>query len=107
MCYCDLESPKVYSEAMPVARKEHKCSECGNAIQKGQQYRLVKGLWDEHYETYKTCSDCIALLDEAEKVFDCFCCAFTELHSTVKDYAGDYGLGARHALDKFVSENPQ
>lgn len=65
-CCCDGESPSVYNRTMPTAQKQHLCCECGGAIQPGEKYERVEGLWDGKFSTFKTCPDCLALLCENE-----------------------------------------
>ena len=43
---------------MVRARKQHCCGECSRTIEKGEQYEVVKGLWDGRWETHKTCLGC-------------------------------------------------
>lgn len=53
---CEL--PQVYNRYRPVARKAHRCCECGGKIDSGEVYVRHEGLWDGRWETHKTCSDC-------------------------------------------------
>ncbi len=65
-CICVEPSdsaPRVYGDSIVVARKKHICCECRAAIQPGQRYEVVKGLWDG-WATYKTCEICAAVRDE-------------------------------------------
>lgn len=40
------------------ARKEHRCSECRRTIHPAEHYELVRGLWDDRWDAYKTCTHC-------------------------------------------------
>ncbi len=60
---CDCSSdhdyyPDFFVEEWPVAKKEHKCCECGEAIKPGQKYHKVAGKWEGDFSTYKTCMPC-------------------------------------------------
>ena len=60
-CCCgddDGESAQVYQETFPVARITHRCCECGAPILPGQKYHHVRGLWDEHWSSHRTCMPC-------------------------------------------------
>lgn len=56
--YYDGGSPRVFSESYPRAAKVHTCCECREPIEVGQRHELVKGLWDDSWESYRTCSPC-------------------------------------------------
>ena len=69
---CNLgtgERPTFFKEGYPKARKTHTCCECGGAINKGEAYQQVTGLWDD-FQTFKTCSFCADARDQAEVDFD-------------------------------------
>jgi len=66
MCYCDTEgSPEFYRERIHIARKWHRCCECGSIIDPGEKYFYVTGLWDGDFSTYKTCEICQKIKQEA------------------------------------------
>lgn len=58
------------AEAKPIARKRHKCCECGGLILEGEQYHRVSGIWDGEPLRFKTCTDCWSLRTEADKNVD-------------------------------------
>jgi hypothetical protein len=60
---CD-NIPKVFESSRVKARREHKCCECGTAIATGDIYERDSGLWDDGYETFKTCIACADLRQE-------------------------------------------
>ena len=68
-CACEIDSscgengPDFFTEAEPVAIKEHKCGECGRIIKPGEKYRRESGIWESGWETYKTCMDCASIRD--------------------------------------------
>jgi len=54
----DADPPTVFAEVWRKARKQHSCCECGQPIVVGQRYEHAAGLWDGHWETYRTCATC-------------------------------------------------
>lgn len=71
-CYCDYGVPDFYTKSRPIARKKHKCDECGSTIWPGDRYEKVAGKWDE-FQTFKTCVHCLAVRDVLEANMECFC----------------------------------
>ena len=63
------ETPTLFTETHPKARKEHTCCECGGTIKKGDTYQKCSGLWDD-FQTFKTCSFCADVRDNASTNFD-------------------------------------
>jgi hypothetical protein len=74
-CFCDYDSPTVYSAATPKARKEHQCIECRCTIKSGEQYERVFGVWDGSADTFKTCQRCLNLREYVKAHVPCFCWA--------------------------------
>lgn len=72
-CYCDYELPSVFNESMPVARKSHRCSECGRPIEPGTKYRNIWGVWDGRGCTFKRCPACNRLAEYIKAHVPCFC----------------------------------
>lgn len=64
--YYDTDPPAFLHETEQIARKEHKCCECGGPIQKGQLYRRVSGAWDRQAQTFKQCERCADLWDSLD-----------------------------------------
>lgn len=58
------ESPKCCTETVRRARKAHWCCECGDEILPGFTYRYLSGIWDGRAESFKTCLDCLAVIEE-------------------------------------------
>ncbi len=50
--------PRVSSDEIRKARKEHKCCECQRVIKVGEKYHLFKGCWDGEWGRFKTCVAC-------------------------------------------------
>ncbi len=57
----DGEGPSCFSECERVARKEHTCSECDEAITKGTRYHYESGIWEGVPGSYKTCLPCVEI----------------------------------------------
>lgn len=71
-CYCDYSSPTIYDVKMVVAKKAHKCSECGRHINKKEKYEYLKGLWDGEWGTFYTCQECLNLRKHLQEL-PCYC----------------------------------
>lgn len=83
-CFCDYDSPLAYGRAEPIARKAHRCEECGGVIAPGERYERVFGVWERgRPEVFKTCPRCIALRDWVSAHVPCFCWA----HGNIRDDA--------------------
>lgn len=65
MCFTDCEQPKVAERTLPHARKQYTCCECGSTIDPGEQHECIKGIWDDTWETYRTCMVCAKIRDAA------------------------------------------
>lgn len=72
-CYCDYEQPEFSTVTNPVARRQHRCYECGSTIQPGERYERVDGKWDGYLDTFKTCPHCTALRKWVTANLPCFC----------------------------------
>lgn len=60
----DCELPSCFTQKIRVARKSHKCCECGSGIVKGERYEYSSGIWDSIPDSYKTCKSCADLRDD-------------------------------------------
>ena len=71
-----MEYPQAYCERWRVARKPHKCCECGGTIFYKERYLYISGVWDSRGESYKTCSDCSELRNVVNSTtsYDDGCC---------------------------------
>ena len=72
-CYCDYKPAEFYHVTRPLARKEHKCYECGYRIQPGERYERVRTKWEGEVVVCKTCVYCLEMRDFLETRLDCFC----------------------------------
>lgn len=71
----------------PIARREHKCYECGEVIPRGAKYERVSGLWDREMSTFKTCLTCVEIRNE-------LCCdgwVYGFLWEAIDEYFGEGG----------------
>jgi len=88
-CYCDYDPPRVYRASRPLARRHHRCSECGRAIPPGERYERVEALWDGPWSTVKTCVWCLGLRDIIESRAPCFCWLHHDLVDTMVQFLRD------------------
>ena len=58
----DCDSPSFFTQKQVVARKDHRCTECGETILKGAKYEIVVGKWDT-INTFRTCLSCVEIRD--------------------------------------------
>jgi hypothetical protein len=73
-CYCDTDGQaSVYWPSRPIARKAHRCDECGRQIQPGERYERVRAVWDGDPQTCRTCVYCLGVRDSVDAVAQCFC----------------------------------
>ena len=42
----------------PVARKPHRCDDCGKPIEAGQKYSRLRGKWEGEFTTHLSHMDC-------------------------------------------------
>ena len=64
-CYADSdgETAAVHVATVRRARKRHVCDECPAAIEPGERYEHVRGLWDGFWDTNRTCLPCQRMRD--------------------------------------------
>lgn len=88
MSWCDWEMPEFYSARWVVARKEHKCVECGAPVFKGEKHGYFTGKWDGELESYRQHIECE---DACRYIRDHFqggeCIAFGQLFEIWGDYS--------------------
>ena len=51
----------LWRNSRPTARKPHCCDQCNTTIQPGTAYNRGEGLYEEHWQTVKTCIPCADL----------------------------------------------
>lgn len=88
-CECDADvGPSVYDGRTVVARKEHKCTECGRTINPGEEYEYVFGVWDGAAQTFKTCEECEGLGQSLVELG--FCIEHGGIRETHQEYLSVY-----------------
>ena len=61
MCWADDADPwTVYRWERRIARKSHKCYDCGRTIAAGERYHWATGLLDKRWDVCKLCAHCDA-----------------------------------------------
>ena len=85
-CYCDFDGPEFVSITRPIARKSHKCCECGCAIDKGDRYEYVAGKWEGYLDTFKICVHCLVIRDHIDAGAECFCWAYGGLFEGIREW---------------------
>jgi hypothetical protein len=89
-CYCDFDNaPEFYNSSRPLAKKAHKCDECGRIINRGERYERATGKWDGEVSTAKTCVYCLMARDLIESVALCFCWEHGNLHNNIIGWLDD------------------
>ncbi len=74
-CACSLDSipAEFHNVKLVVAKKEHRCGECGHIIQPGETYEYVFGKWGGMTDYYNTCLRCVDLRDLVSEYYGgCF-----------------------------------
>lgn len=67
------ETCPVWDEQHRVARKQHKCSGCGETIEPGHRYMRTAALWEQAWHTWKHCQRCAAIVEALKpKLGECF-----------------------------------
>lgn len=77
----DGDGPECFSRKRPRARKEHRCTECRETIEPGQQYEHASGIWDGSPDSFKTCLSCVEIRDH----FACNGFVYGELWNDLED----------------------
>ena len=65
-CTCSYDGPpaELWTEIIRTARKEHKCAECGEVIERGKKYLYTKALQDGEWWDSKTCLPCNSIAQD-------------------------------------------
>jgi hypothetical protein len=76
-CHCDYEPARIYRASRPIARKPHRCDECGGQISPGERFESVGALWHDGLSDYRdrhyTCSGCLMIRDHLVATRECYC----------------------------------
>lgn len=89
-CHCDFDPAEVYTITNPVARRQHRCEECGGVIAPGEKYQRVFMVFEGDASTIKTCSRCLDVLGFVQASVPCFCYGHGELLSNALGCAHDF-----------------
>lgn len=104
MCEADYIAEVCESEA-PIARKQHKCSECGGVIPKGAQYIVRHGICNNEPFRLKFCFLCEAVGAHLDKRIDYVrawgCLAEDCAEDVPADGEGNYRRG-RAAIEAYA-----
>ncbi len=108
-CECDFEAPDFYDLSKKKARKEHKCSECNSTIKIGEIYEYVSGKWEGDISIYKTCPDCLNIIEQLEEK-DCFCRMHCGLWENIYEHmeeATNFEKGEKFAIYRLIVNHRQ
>ena len=88
----ECELPAFYVHSEPVARKRHKCCECGSPIEKGEKHFVCTGKWNGEAPTTRRqhllCMEaCMFIRDEFN---DGECIGFGDLYDSFGQMRRDY-----------------
>lgn len=75
----------------PIAKKEHRCYECGRAIQPGEQYLYETFYWEGKFEAHKTCADCWSIRTSFFGAGFTYGHILNDLHEHINIMRGDIG----------------
>lgn len=90
-CYCDWDyAATVYSKSCHVARKEHKCYECGRKIMPGERYESVFAVWDGRGQTCRTCPHCLAIREWVVAHVPCSCWMHGSMLEDIRNDVDNY-----------------
>ena len=65
---CDWDPAAVYRVDPRKAARDHVCCECSGTIVKGERHEYVTGLWDGHWDSFRTCPDCLPIRCEVARI---------------------------------------
>lgn len=81
LTYSDCEASEFNAERMMVARKLHRCCECHQSIEPGNEYERAVGKSDGSFFSLATCAPCA----EIRKAFACGAWTYGELWQVVRE----------------------
>ena len=88
MCRTDGEPADVYNVVKPIARKEHRCGECGRTILRGEPYERHSMVYDGSASTHAVCEHCAVLTEWL--VIECGGTITHEMISDIEEHAQEY-----------------
>ena len=80
----DGETMRVGTISNRKARKEHTCIECKRIINPKETYKNIKGIWEEVWEEFKICNDCISVQKSLGKC-SCLCNLWEDIEFGLKE----------------------
>lgn len=88
-CSCQInvgvdDECEMLSAKWTRSRSLHKCGECGLKIKPGAEYLRERTIYDGHFNTYKTCVDCLSIRQNL-----CGDWIYTAVRETVSDAIAD------------------
>jgi hypothetical protein len=87
-CGCYDDGPSVHRVKIVKARKPHKCCECFEPINVGDEYQYIFGVWDGEPSSYHTCEKCDDLRESLTALG--FCMYYGELQENYDEYIREY-----------------
>lgn len=84
----DGERCDVWLETNPRAGKEWRCSECGRAIMRGENHRLITSLYDGKWSRTRVCRHCAVGADWLTE--ECGGYLLHGIGEDIRDHAGEY-----------------
>lgn len=64
----DLIEPSIFHKKVVIARKDHRCCECGGYIGRGFTYENISGIWDNKWANFKTCIPCAYIREQKRRL---------------------------------------
>lgn len=89
----DSDGPlEMYSARQVTGRKEHRCTECGRTLPRGESHQLVTGFFDGHWVAYRTCAHCLVAVEWLRA--ECDGHIFTAVLEDIQEHLDSgYGFG--------------
>lgn len=85
-CYCDFDGYwDVYRSTEHVARKPHKCYECGRKIMPGERYEMAFAIGDGDKWVMPTCPHCLDIRKWVVAHVPCSCWSHGNMLEDVRD----------------------
>lgn len=78
-----MMAPSAFRSVVRKARKAHKCCECHEDINSGDQYQYSSGVWDGEPRDYKQCLNCGVIFEAMTHSGEEVC--FTQLRDYLID----------------------
>lgn len=77
-----------WDESQRKARKTHKCSECGRAIEAGEVYRYCRWVLEGQWDTSKMCGHCEVAAEWLRK--NCGGFLIHGIHEDIREHVDEY-----------------